>query len=307
MSRFPMSGFSSQQELRVTSMKSIVNAAVAGAVLALAAQAVPAAAQIPADLKNDQIEISYVEPKNPAFRPIYDKLKQRQVLEQLRAFMAPLSLTRKLPVTIDQCGTTTKPFEPGGGVTICYEYIAEIERLAPKEKTALGVTREVATAGAFVQVVLHEMSHAVFDVLQVPVWGREEDAADKLAGFIMLQFGKDVALTTLTGTAHFFEASDHTWTGSDFSDVRSPEAQRFFNYLCLAHGGPSSEAFRPFLQQVKSDGKSFLQLDRAARCSKEYADLRWAFQKTILPHVDQDLMQKVQAMQIFLPADVGKQ
>ena len=281
-------------------MKSIVNAATwSCALIALAVQAVPASAQIPADLKNDQIEIAYMQPKTAAFRPIYDKLKQRQVLEQLRAFMAPLSLTRKLQVKIDECGKSSAPYEPGGAVTICYEYIGEIERLAPREKTALGVTREVATAGAFVQVVLHEMAHATFDVLQIPVWGREEDAADKLAGFIMMQFGKDVALTTLTGTAHFFEASDRTWTGSDFSDVRSPEAQRYYNYLCLAHGGPASEAFKPFLQQIK-----FLQLARAKRCATEYSDLRWAFQKTILPHVDQDVLQKVQAMQIFLPGDV---
>jgi Putative metallopeptidase len=283
-------------------MKSIVNAAAwSCAMIVLAAQATPASAQIPADLKNDQIDIAYVQPKNSAYRPIYDKLKQRQVLEQLRAFMAPLSLTRKLPVKIDECSKLTSPYEPGGGVTICYEYIAEIERLAPKEKTELGVTREVAVAGAFVQFVLHEMAHATFDVLQIPVWGREEDAADKLAGFIMMQFGKDVALTTLTGTAHFFEASDRTWTGSDFSDVRSPEAQRYYNYLCLAHGGPASEAFKPFLTQIK-----FVQLARAKRCATEYSDLRWAFQKTILPHVDQDLLQKVQVMPIFLPGDVPK-
>jgi hypothetical protein len=283
-------------------MKCIVNAAALScAVMVSAVVATPTSAQIPipADLKNDQIEIAYVEPKNNAFRPIYDKLKKRQVLEHLRAFMAPLSLTRTLQVKLDQCGKTSSPFEPGGGVTICYEYIAEIERLAPKEKTALGVTREVATAGAFIQVVLHETARAVFDVLQVPVWGRETDAADKLAGFIMLQFGKDVALTTLTGTAHFFEASDRTWTGSDFSDVKSPEAQRFYNYLCLAHGGPSSEAFKPFLTQIK-----FLALPRSKRCAVEYSDLRWAFQKTILPHVDQELMKRVQGMPILLPDDV---
>src|SRR4051812_35130100 len=221
---------------------------------------------IPADLTNDQIEIAYGEPKNAAYRPIYDKLKKRQVLEQLRAFMAPLTLTRKLPVKIDECGKPSSPFEPGGGVTICYEYIAEIERLAPAEKTALGVSRDVAVTGAFIQILLHEMAHAVFDVHQIPVWGREEDAADYLAGFIMLQFGKDVALTTLMGTAHFFEASDRTWTGSDFSDVKSTESQRFYNYLCLAHGGPSSEAFKPFLTQMK-----FINLPRAKKCASEYS------------------------------------
>ena len=261
----------------------------------------PASAQIsiPADLRNDQVEISYVVPRNAAFRPLYERYKNRQVLEQLRAFMAPLSLTRKVTFKIDQCGRMNAVFQPGGGVTICYEYLAQIDKLAPTEKTVLGVTREMAIAGAFIQVALHEVSRVVFDVLKIPVWGRESDAADKLAGFLMLQFGQDVALTTLRGTAHFFEASERTWTGSDFSDVLAPEAQRFYNYLCIAHGGPSSEAFRPFLTQIK-----FLELSRAKRCTQEYADLRWAFQKTILPHVDQDLMERVQKMPILLPREM---
>jgi len=275
--------------------------ALRAAALALAwpaVEAAPAAAQTWADLQNPQIAISYVEPRNSAFRPIYERLKQRQVLERLSAFMSPLSLTRKIEVKTDQCGVTTSAFVPGGGVTICYEYVAEIERLAPTARTRYGVTREVAVTGAFVQVVLHEMARAVFDVLQVPVWGREADAADKLAGFIMLQFGPEVALTLLTGTAHFFEASDRTWTGSDFSDVRSTEAQRFYNYLCIAYGGPSSDEFKVFLDVI-----GFLKLKRARHCAAEYRDLRWAFQRTILPHVDRDLMDKVRTMKILGPDD----
>jgi hypothetical protein len=286
---------------RILSAVSVVVLLTTLLTISLTSLGTPASAQIaiPADLHNDQIEISYVVPRNPAFRPLYDRYKNRQVLEQLRAFMAPLALTRKVPVKIDQCGRMNAVYQAGGGVTICYEYLAQIDKLAPAEKTALGVTREIAIAGAFIQVALHEMSRAVFDVLKIPVWGREADAADKLAGFIMLQFGQDVALTTLRGTAHFFEASERTWTGSDFSDVQSPEVQRYYNYLCIAHGGPSSEAFRPFLAQIK-----FLELNRAKRCTQEYADLRWAFQKTILPHVDQDLMERVQKMPILLPREM---
>ena len=275
--------------------------ALPAAALALAwaaADVSPASAQNWAELQNPQIAISYVEPRNSAFRPIYERLKQRQVLEQLSAFMSPLSLTRKLEVKTDQCGATTSVFVPGGGVTICYEYVAEIERLAPTARTQYGVTREAAVTGAFVQVVLHEMSRAVFDILQVPVWGREADAADKLAGFIMLQFGPDVALTLLTGTAHFFDASGRTWTGSDFSDTRSTETQRFYNYLCIAYGGPSSDEFKVFLDVI-----GFLKLKRARHCAAEYRDLRWAFQRTILPHVDRDLMDKIRTMKILRPDD----
>src|SRR5437588_8677757 len=63
---------------------------------------------------NPQIEIAYVEPKNPALRPFYEKLKQRQVLEILQAFLAPLRLPRKLTITTDECGNAGAHYQPGG-------------------------------------------------------------------------------------------------------------------------------------------------------------------------------------------------
>ena len=71
---------------------------------------------------------------------------------------------------------------------------------------------------------LQQTASAVFDAFNTPIWGREQDAADKLAGFLMLQFGQANARKLLNGAAYFFEASDRTWTGSDFSDTRGTEA-----------------------------------------------------------------------------------
>src|SRR5258708_3059512 len=114
---------------------------IRAALLALSVMAMPCApavAQAPAIPPNPQIEIAYVEPATPDYRPIYDRLKQRQVLEELRQLLSPLLLTRKVLVKIDQCGGTRSPYQPGGPVVICYEYIAKIESLAPAEKTADG-------------------------------------------------------------------------------------------------------------------------------------------------------------------------
>src|SRR5215467_5744672 len=85
-----------------------------------------ALAQAPAVPPNPQIEIAYVEPATPDYRPIYERLKQRQVLEELRQFLSPLLLTRKVQVKVDQCGGMTSRYQPGGPVVICYEYVARI-------------------------------------------------------------------------------------------------------------------------------------------------------------------------------------
>ena len=237
---------------------------------------------------NSQVDIAYVEPRDPAFAPIRERLMKRRVLEQLQQFLSPLRLPRKLLVKVDQCNATSARYQPGGPVTICYEYIAQIDKIAPRETPPGSLPRETMIVGAFVQSVLKEVALAVFDVLEVPIWGREDDAADKLAGFIMVQFGKEVALKVLIGAAWFFEASDRTWTGADFASVQSPEAQRFYNYLCIAFGSDQN-TFKFLLDN------NVLPVQRAQRCAGEFFQLRAAFLKTIMPHVDQGLMKQVQS------------
>jgi hypothetical protein len=275
--------------------------------LVAAGQYTPAAAQ---RLQNNQVDIAYVEPNNADYRPIYERLKTRRVLEELRAFLAPLRMPRKVLVKVEQCNEPGRLYQPGQPVTICYEYIARLEELAAKipaeGRTQRGVTRDDAIVGAFVQIVLQQMSSAVFDVLEVPIWGREQDAADKLAGFLMLQFGAETARKLLNGAAYFFEASDRTWTGSDFSDVRGTEAQRFYNYLCIAYGS-DQRTFSDFVEGQSKGARSsrvdVLPQERAGRCPKEYGDLKWAFDSTIMPNVDQDLLQKVLARNWLRPED----
>jgi hypothetical protein len=271
------------------------------AVIWLTAQSAPAVAQAPspAGPQDRLIEIAYVAPTNPKYQPIYERLQQRQVLEQLRQFLAPLKLPHTLTVGLRGCRGSVNAWYRNHEVTLCYEYVAWIESLAPGENTP-EVTREDAIVGPFIQVVLHEVAHAVFDILQIPLFGREEDAADQLAAFIMLQFGKDVARRTLTGTAHLYrmEARANAPTEDDFSDVHGTAAQRFYNTLCIAYGGDPN-TFNDFVQ------KKILPKFRADGCAREYQQVQNAFRKLIAPYVDPELMQQVQSMQILRADDGG--
>src|SRR5712691_3201974 len=79
------------------------------------------AAQAPANLQNPQIDIAYVQPANPSYRSIQERLKKLADLEQLQAFLVPLKLPRKLTMQVDQCGGALRPYTSGGAATICYE------------------------------------------------------------------------------------------------------------------------------------------------------------------------------------------
>lgn len=256
------------------------------------------------DWKLDQIDIAYVEPKDPAYSAIYEDLKKRQILEEVREFLSPVRLPDKVLIKTEQCDAPESPYQPGSPVTICYEYIAKLAALATKipadGTTPRGVTRDDAMVGAIAQAVLHEMSLVVFDQQKIPVWGREDDAADKLAGFLMLQFDDKTAHRLMNGAAFFFEASDRTWTGSDFADVKSTEAQRFYNYLCIAYGS-DQKAFGDFVQpsgqQTGGGGgakrEDLLPQARAVRCRGEYADFKLGYDTLIKPCLDHQRLEKV--------------
>jgi hypothetical protein len=260
-----------------------------------AANASSNASSNPWGTPNPQIDIVYIEPRDARFRSIYDKLKKRQVLEELQAFLAPLKLPRKLNVQTDQCGAAGVHFKPGGPVTLCYEYVALLEQAAPDVKLQIGgqiFTKDDAVTGSFVHLALHEVARATFDVLAIPVWGREEHAADRVAGFLMFQFGEKVAYRTLVGTSWFLSQVSTERTGlptGDFSYTRGLDGetlQRFYNMVCIALGGDG----------VKYDFlKKSLPKDRAENCRWEYLQLARSFNDTFMPHVDRNLMQKVQA------------
>jgi len=274
--------------------------AALAALWAVVAAPAGALAQGSPDLKNTMIDISYDAPKNHNYDYIYTYLQKRKVLEELQQFLSPVRLPRRLKIQTQQCGQTNSWYEPtNGSVTVCYEWVDWVLRTAPVDKSPEGFSREDIVVGAFVQVVLHELSHAMFDMLDVPIFGREEDAADMLAGFVMTQLGKDVMRRTLTGAAYFFQAIskvDGQPVGTAFSDEHGTDEQRFYNYLCIAYGA-DPQTFQDFID------KKLLPQHRAERCGHEYQVLRYAFVKTILPHVDQALMAKVQSMQWLLPTD----
>src|SRR4051794_24384897 len=79
---------SGQIQQGISSMKCIPSAAAFVLTLSSIWQLTPAAAQAPTApqnpaLQNSQVEIAYVQPANPNYRPIYDRLKKLQVLEEL--------------------------------------------------------------------------------------------------------------------------------------------------------------------------------------------------------------------------------
>jgi hypothetical protein len=241
----------------------------------------PASAQKSARFQPDRFQVSYGTPENPAHEPVLRLLKERQVLEQLKEFLSPLRLPRKLQLQFRGCDGVSNAWYGGDAVTVCYEYIEESFSNAPRETTPAGVTRADAIVGPTLEVFLHEVGHAVFDYLKIPLMGREEDAADQFAGYLLLQFAKSDARRLIVGTAYAYnvDASKPTTKKNPFADEHGLPAQRFYNLLCIAYGADS----KLFADLVE---KEYLPKDRAEGCEGEYKQVKYAVTKLIGPYID---------------------
>jgi hypothetical protein len=213
------------------------------------------------------------------------------VLEDLRDFLSPLRLPAPLTIKIAACNGVPNAWYSAGSktITFCYEMIDLMRKSAPAGVTDEGLTPEDAVVGAFVDIMLHEISHAVFDLLKIPLFGREEDAADQLAAFVLLQFGNDVARRTIVATAHFWStmATGRKVDPTDFASAHGLANQRFYNVLCIAYGA-ERELFSDFVE------KGLLPRARANDCIYEYRQIRYAYLELIAPHVDPEMQKKVQ-------------
>lgn len=255
--------------------------ALACVVASCAHRAAPTAPAAPPALASPPVRVEYRPPTNPAHEAIYAQMRSRRVLERFQEVLSVLRLPRTLTLSLGGCdGSANAWYEPANGtVTFCYEYLEDMRRVASSRDRGPLSLEEASEAPAMF-IMLHEAGHAVFDLLEVPILGREEDAADTFAAVVLLRLGRELALRTLRGAAwSFLDASSRTPDQGDFADMHGLDAQRYYNILCLAYGSDPA-----FFAAAVTERK--LPTDRAADCAAEYNQALFAMQKLIVPAFD---------------------
>ena len=265
-------------------MKTALALAVAGMVLVTATATTAFAAS-----KSNRVSVTYVLPKDPAHQLIYERLKEHRALERLQKFLSPFRLPRTLKVSLAGCDGEADAFYGDDAITICYEYINELWKNMPAETTAAGIAPMDTIIGPLFDTSLHEFAHALFDMLNVWVLGREEDAADQVAAYINLQFGKAEARRLIMGTAYAYVSEAERAappSPEQFADEHGTPAQRAYNVLCIAYGA-DPELFGDLVS------KGYLPKKRAEGCGDEYGQIADAFEGLISPHLNRALAKKI--------------
>ena len=114
----------------------------------------------------------------------------------------------------------------------------------------------------------HELGHALIDVLQLPVLGKEEDAADTLSALLVHDIWDESSATQIiydTASSYAMYAAEAKAQGYEpaFSDEHSLDLQRYYNLICLFYGADPN---------AREDVAKELELppERAERCPDEF-------------------------------------
>jgi hypothetical protein len=247
--------------------------------------------------QTNRIRIEYIAPKNPEHQSLHDMLKARAALETVQKLFSPFRLPMDVTIKTVGCDMVNAWYEIQDGraaVTICYEYLQVIMQHAPKETTPEGVTRADALVGQILFLVAHEMGHAVFELFDLPVFGREEDAADQLAAYFLLQLGKERVRGLIGGAAYMYAGYVKDYKENPkvavpleaFSSNHGSPEERFYNLLCVAYGA-DRELFADLVE------KGYLPKTRAGSCPYEYKTLAKAVRSQIGPHVDRQMATEI--------------
>lgn len=117
-------------------------------------------------------------------------------------------------------------------------------------------------------VLYHEVAHLLVHQLQLPVLGKEEDAADNLATWVLLNKRTSDTDQVLADAAQGWMLSgvayDSGGVESDYAAAHSLDKQRAYQIVCLMVGSDQN-AFRPIANQYALDR------DRQDTCDLDYS------------------------------------
>jgi hypothetical protein len=242
-----------------------------------------------------QMTVSYGDATTPEAVRGRTLMRNEKLLEGLAADVNDsLKLPRDVELAGEQCGQANASWNSvKNRIKICYELVDLNLRLFdsnPADGEVLGELAQpeavVAVTDATVATVYHELGHAVISLYDLPVTGREEDVADQLAAFAILE--PDAVLKDFPDPSrvagHYAEmfklwaAKRGTADQTDFAAEHSLNETRMYNFKCWIYGSDHAAH-----ADVIADGR--LPEDRATGCQEEYQQLSRAWSTLLAPYL----------------------
>jgi hypothetical protein len=210
------------------------------------------------------------------FNELLDTVYNSLSSELNRALRVP----RPINLSSGECGVPNAFFIPAqpeqaDAIVLCTELLRAIAGDIARRN--LGETLGLyAFTSQTLFILMHEVGHALVQVLDLPAVGQEEDAADQLATLFMVN-----EPMLAMWAAEFFGSglASRQTAGSGFADAHDFGPQRYFNILCWTFGAdPDTRAYIV--------GASRLPPERTATCAAEFSRMRGAWERLLEPHLE---------------------
>jgi hypothetical protein len=236
-----------------------------------------------------QLKVAYADSQNETYAAMATALKDTKVFEAIaNELNEAIKLPVDLPISFEECGQINALYDPNARkIMMCYELLDYLARSF--EGSEEEMASQIGSTAIF--VTLHELGHGLIDLLQLPITGREEDVADQLATWVMLESAdegeaEDVASAVLTAAVWFAGQADTSLAAVDipFWDVHPVEQQRFYNIVCWAYGW-NAEKTAAILGDALDQA---LPEERRESCAEEYGKLSTALATLLAPHLRRD-------------------
>ncbi len=150
---------------------------------------------------------------------------------------------------------------------------------APLHAGTLSKKTEDFVAANMIAVLYHEFGHALIDMLKLPIYGQEEDAADVLSAVLIHDFFNEktaqrIAFATANGFLGEQSITEAERSDVAYWDVHGPDLQRYYTFICLFYGG----------NPIKRHGfAQKLELPEARRdtCEEEFQQASFAWRPVV--------------------------
>ncbi|MCV7281746.1 hypothetical protein H7J88_19130 [Mycolicibacterium flavescens] len=229
--------------------------------------------------------VTYEDAQSPEAVRGRELVQDNTLLEDLAAGInESLILPRDVALLGSECGEANAFWDSSeDSVTICYEDADEALRTFTDDGVADPTT---AMLNAETATFYHEVGHMVISLYDLPATGREEDVADQLAAYVLLQPGDDgkpdpESVQAVKDFARTFQALGEQrgeLGAEDFADPHSLDETRVYNLQCWIYGAdPDGSA--------ELVGEGGLPQDRADGCEHEWERLDNAWSQLLDPYL----------------------
>jgi hypothetical protein len=165
-------------------------------------------------------------------------------------------------------------------ILIPYTFVKEVEsRFVTAKYEDSGRSITTATMDAVMHTLFHDLAHALIFMYELPIVGKEEDAADSLASVLLIEFfdqGQEIAISA-ADLFNLESADIDTFEEGDFWDEHSLDVQRYYSTLCHVYGSNPEE-----YSHIAED--TDFSEDRSELCIEEYNNLSHSWFTLLAPY-----------------------